>query len=303
MDLDTEPAEPHIVIHTDEMNGVEVTPVTSGPAPATLPTSTRKDSSAPPPADPTPAVPITPHVIQIKIVLEEPKDKPPPHPHQNGFHDEDTHPRSSMLNLHDASKHGPVPWYKQAAQGVNRYFKRFPGQHMHTPRLVPWVQILLGFIGSFIGIGVPALININLFKERLSDSDLMFIIAPFGASAVLLYSAPHSDFAQPRAVLGGHTVAALVGVSLRKGWNYSLDYEWILYALAVSLTITGQNLTKTLHPPGGATALVSVILSWDTQHLGYLFVVWVMAGISVMIGIAVLTNNLSGQTKYPKFWY
>ena len=82
------------------------------------------------------------------------------------------------------------------------------------------------------------------------------IIGSFGASAVLIYGAIKSPLAQPRNLLGGHIISALIGVTMVKICGPIL---WLAAALAVSLSIAVMHATKTLHPPGGATALIAVI--------------------------------------------
>jgi len=91
----------------------------------------------------------------------------------------------------------------------------------------------------------------------------------FGASAVLLYGAPRSPLAQPRNLIGGHLVSAVIGVS---AWMLFQQYPWLAAALAVATAIAAMHLTRTLHPPGGATALIAVIGSDKIHDLGYLYV-------------------------------
>jgi CBS-domain-containing membrane protein len=78
---------------------------------------------------------------------------------------------------------------------------------------------------------------------------------------------------------------------------------WLAAALAVSITIALMHLTKTLHPPGGATALI-VVIGGDAVHsLGYLYVlIPVTSGAVVMLIIALLVNNLAPNRRYPEFW-
>ena len=75
-------------------------------------------------------------------------------------------------------------------------------------------------------------------------------------------------------------------------------------ALAVSLAIMAMLATKTLHPPGGATALIAVIGGPSIYRLGYLYAL-VPAGLgaAVLLAIAILVNNLSGNRKYPEYWF
>ena len=65
-----------------------------------------------------------------------------------------------------------------------------------------------------------------------------------------------------------------------------------------------MHATKTLHPPGGATALICVMGSPKIHDLGYLYVLMpVGAGVAVMLLVALLVNNLSPRRRYPEFWW
>jgi CBS-domain-containing membrane protein len=65
-----------------------------------------------------------------------------------------------------------------------------------------------------------------------------------------------------------------------------------------------MHATRTLHPPGGATALIFVMGSPKIHHLGYLYVlIPVGAGVAIMLLVALLVNNLSPRRRYPEFWW
>jgi CBS-domain-containing membrane protein len=73
--------------------------------------------------------------------------------------------------------------------------------------------------------------------------------------------------------------------------------------VAVSTSIALMHLTRTLHPPGGATALIAVIGGQSVHKLGYLYVVMPVAlGACIMLAIALLVNNIPKTRKYPEFW-
>lgn len=154
-------------------------------------------------------------------------------------------------------------------------------------------QILWSWLGSFAGI---YLLNI------ISGEYTLFLIGSFGATAVLIYGAPDSDFAQPRNLLGGHIFSALTGVSVYKLFSTDLA---LASALAVSLSIVLMHFTRTMHPPGGATALIAVIGGTKVTELGFSFVVYPVApGALCMLFVALLVNNFSKDSlrHYPKYW-
>ena len=78
---------------------------------------------------------------------------------------------------------------------------------------------------------------------------------------------------------------------------------WLAASVAVATAIAMMHLTKTLHPPGGATALIAVIGSNKIHALGFLYVlVPVGTGVLVMLSVALLVNNIPKSRRYPKFW-
>jgi CBS domain-containing membrane protein len=155
------------------------------------------------------------------------------------------------------------------------------------------------FVGSFAGIALIGLLN----KENFSQADNLFMIGSFGASSVLIYGIVNSPLAQPRNLVGGHVISALVGVTV----HYIIPNEvWLSSAFAVSLSIVAMQMTKTLHPPGGATALIANIGSEQVTSLGYIYVLSpVLSGVLILLLVAVCVNNLTSHRTYPKnkTWY
>jgi len=135
----------------------------------------------------------------------------------------------------------------------------------------------------------------------MDQRGLAMIIGSFGASAVLVYGAIRSPLAQPRNLMGGHILSALVGVTAFRLFG---GQPWLAAALAVSTAIALMHLTKTLHPPGGATALIAVIGSSTIHDLGYWYVIVpVGLGATIMLLIALLVNNIPEKRRYPEFWW
>lgn len=149
------------------------------------------------------------------------------------------------------------------------------------------------FLGSFIGIGLIAFWQSFLLK----DSDSLFLIGSFGASSVLVFGLIQSPLAQPRNLIGGHLVSAFVGVSVQ---SLLPEIIWLTAPLAVSLSIIAMQFTKTLHPPGGATALLAVIGSDKIKLLGYNYILFpVLSGALVLLLVALIFNNITPNRKYP----
>lgn len=175
------------------------------------------------------------------------------------------------------------------------YWRKMGGLTKSPPG-VGWQELFWSWLGSFLGIGAVAWGHYAFFE----GTDLVLIIGSFGASAVLIYGATKSPLAQPRNLLGGHLISAIIGVTMVKLCG---PWVWLAAALAVSLSIAVMHTTKTLHPPGGATALIAVISGPKIQQLGYLYVLMpVASGALIMLLIALLINNLAPTRRYPEFW-
>jgi CBS-domain-containing membrane protein len=175
------------------------------------------------------------------------------------------------------------------------YFKKMKG-HTQSPPRVGMVEILWSWLGSFLGIAFVGLIHYKLVDQTA----LIMIIGSFGASAVLIYGAIRSPLAQPRNLIGGHVLSAVIGVTAFQLIGGQL---WLASALAVSTAIALMHVTKTLHPPGGATALIAVIGGDGVHQLGYLYAI-VPAGLGalLMLIVALLINNIAPNRRYPEFW-
>jgi len=175
------------------------------------------------------------------------------------------------------------------------YFKKMSGQGQSPPG-VSKKEVFWSWLGSFLGISAIGLLS-SFFLESM---DLTLVIGSFGATAVLVYGAVRSPLAQPRNVFGGHVLSAITGVFFQQLFTWT---PWLAAAMAVSVAIALMHITKTLHPPGGATALIAVIGGDSIKSLGYFYaVVPVGLGAFVLLFIALLVNNIPKTRKYPEFW-
>ena len=158
-------------------------------------------------------------------------------------------------------------------------------------------EVLWSWLGAAIGIGICGYLSSRYFEPN----DLSLLIGSFGASAVLVYGAIKSPLAQPRNLIGGHIVSAVVGIACYQLLGHTI---WLASAMAVSLAIVTMLVTKTLHPPGGATALIAVIGGTKIHDLGFLYA-FVPAGTGavVLLVVALVVNNLSSGRRYPEYWF
>ncbi len=176
------------------------------------------------------------------------------------------------------------------------FFAKMRGAGKSPPR-VRRTEILSSFLGSLAGMGLLGYLHATL----ADPADKVLLIGSFAASAVLLFAAPKSPLAQPRNLLGGHVLSALIGVSIRLALP---EPVWLAAALAVATAIAVMHLTGTLHPPGGATAFIAVTGGPKIAALGYLYVLCpALSGAAILLVVALATNALTPGRRYPEYWW
>lgn len=163
-----------------------------------------------------------------------------------------------------------------------------------VPALAPvsHVERLRSSMGALIGILLTGFVSTMTLGAGVS---LPLLIAPMGASAVLLFAAPASPLAQPWSILGGNTVAAVIGVTCA----LFIGDPIVAAALAVALAIATMMLLGCLHPPSGAVALTAVLGGPAIHEAGYWFVLTpVGINSALLLTVALLFNNATGR-RYP----
>lgn len=149
------------------------------------------------------------------------------------------------------------------------------------------------FLGAFVGIFLIALLQ----SLNLPVSENVFLIGSFGASSVLVYGAIQSPLAQPRNLIGGHVVSAIAGVTVAQ---LLPDIIWLTAPFAVASSIVLMQVTRTLHPPGGATALIAVSSGTKIAAMGYWYVLSpVLSGCLILFVVALVFNNMTPRRHYP----
>lgn len=150
-----------------------------------------------------------------------------------------------------------------------------------------WFAIGAGAAGGAVAIGV-----MELFSARA-----MFPLAaiPFATSIVLVLGSPEVEAAQPRALVGGHIVATIVGLIILK---IAGPQPWAA-ALAVGLSMVAMHATRTFHPPAGIDPLLVVVndLPWT-----FLFVP-VAAGAVALALFAYAWHFVMRQYRWPQRWW
>lgn len=177
------------------------------------------------------------------------------------------------------------------------YLKKWRGTTAGGPPRVDGDEVFWSWLGAVLGIGLLAWFGTRFFAPQ----DLPLMIGSFGASAVLLYGAPRSPLAQPRNLIGGHVVSAFIGVAC---WQVFHDFPVVAQALAVATAIALMHLTRTLHPPGGATALIATLGAPEIERLGFWYILMpALLGPLILLLVALLVNNLPRTRRYPEVWF
>lgn len=180
--------------------------------------------------------------------------------------------------------------------------------HRSSPAKEPYavLQWPVTFAATVAGLCLVG--GIGNYAPGIVDWQPPVIIASLGASAVLDFNTIKSPLAQPRNSIVGNTLAAICGVAVAKGFeHYSSFYapypnniQWVAGAVGCALASLVMSLTNTIHPPGGATA---VLASTQTQviAMGWRYVPIVLLDSTLMVIVALIFNNILRQ--YPVYWW
>lgn len=151
---------------------------------------------------------------------------------------------------------------------------------------------LIAGLGALVAIAVTAAVCSFVPTDM---HDLPFIVAPLGASAVLVFAVPASPLAQPWPVIGGNVISTLVGVQI----YHLVPNIYVAAGTAVGAAIILMSLLRCLHPPGGAAALTAVIGSQGVHEAGYAFAFMPVAINSMLlVALAILFHKMT-EHSYP----
>ncbi len=147
-------------------------------------------------------------------------------------------------------------------------------------------------VGAFVGLG---LVGLLLLTPGVDLNLGLYLVAPFGASAVLLFAIPNSPLAQPWSAIMGNTIAALVGVAVSR----VVHDPALCIALAVGLAIVATILCRAVHPPAGAVAMTASMSPDAVEALGFWFALTPIAvGTVALVALAAIYARLTGR-RYP----
>jgi CBS domain-containing membrane protein len=158
----------------------------------------------------------------------------------------------------------------------------------HATGRLGWLR---GAIGALPGIGIAAIVT--RLALGTNTAALPWLVAPLGASAVLVFALPASPLAQPWPVFGGDIMSALIGLTVA----HFVPVPALAAAIAVCTAIAAMSLFRCLHPPGGACALVGALGSPVIAAQGwYALLLPLGLNVIVLLGVAWLYNNLTGHS-------
>lgn len=163
---------------------------------------------------------------------------------------------------------------------MRQHIKHFVRRHEPRGHAHQHLKSAIGAITAMVAVGLLAVYT-----------GLPLLIAPFGASAVLLFGQPKSPLSQPANVIGGYLLAAAIG-SLA---SFFFPGLWLAGAIAVGITIGLMLILRVTHPPAGAVPIVAVASHFDAPVL---FEV-VCVGSMLLVAIAVLHHLVPPRQQYP----
>lgn len=184
------------------------------------------------------------------------------------------------------------------------YVSRISKRHLEEkPLKVSNRQLLLSSSVSLAG----SALGILAVGFVASNFSLTLLVAPFGASAVLLFSVYDSPLAQPRSTFFGHLLSGFIGAVVALTFNaYFADSDagninYVPIAISVSLSIFVMRAAQITHPPAGATAFLASTSVADAGSL-WSFIFLVSTGALILIAIAIMFNNAIPNRRYPAYW-
>ncbi|MGQ5701209.1 HPP family protein [Sandaracinobacteroides sp. A072] len=149
-----------------------------------------------------------------------------------------------------------------------------------------WMRGALGAAFATLGAGAITLIALGDVAPGLP-----WLVAPLGASAVLVFSVPASPLAQPWPLVGGTVLSGLIGIGIGQLTGHPL----LAAGIAVGLAIMLMSLTRSLHPPGGACALLCALGAAGPEAWGYAHLAAVVLNMLALAAAAWAYNSLTGH--------
>lgn len=154
------------------------------------------------------------------------------------------------------------------------------------PPATPPAAMTKAALGGFIAIALVALLS-----QASGDP---WVLGSLGASCVMLFGFPDLPFSQPRHVIGGHVLSSIIGLACLTAFGAT----WWGMAIALALALAAMMFLRVAHPPAGSNP---IIIFLSAPGWGF---VWfpTLAGALAIVGVALIYNNLTRETPFPKYW-
>jgi hypothetical protein len=172
--------------------------------------------------------------------------------------------------------------------------------HKEPYTILQWPVTFLATVAALCLVG-----GIGAYAPGIAQYHPPVLIASLGASAILDFNAIASPLAQPRNSIIGNTLAALMGVSISKLFqlapnNFFQNYEWVSGAVGCAVASLVMSITGTIHPPGGATAVLASVNA-KVIAMGWVYVGIITLHSTLLVVVALIFNNVFRQ--YPMYWW
>lgn len=170
----------------------------------------------------------------------------------------------------------------------------FEALFRHSASLLPqgvfgqlgWLR---GSLGAALAIAVAGFTTAMVMRGQ--PADLPWLVAPLGASAVLVFAVPASPLAQPWSVIGGNLVSASIGLAL----GTAIGEPVVAAGLAVGIAIAVMTFARCLHPPGGACALLCALGASGPDGWTFVYLLPIAANVFALTLAGWVYNNLTGH--------
>lgn len=178
-------------------------------------------------------------------------------------------------------------WRRRSPRRTNPVAGAFAALASQAPPRPPLLHILT----ATIAVTIPLLI----LGAAADATHLALLIPPMAATAALIVGGPDLPLAQPRNVILGHLIGALIGIALAAAWPGLI----LVGGVAAGLAFGAMLLLRSAHSPGAATAMLLVVLPTEDPWL-FLAVLMASAVLSVTAG---LVANRVRRLRYPAYWW
>lgn len=196
-------------------------------------------------------------------------------------------------------KYIPPNQARKLPKWVGRFLGANDNGQKPRPDYLVWLEVLIGtFCGLLLLEGVFR--NPNVFSD---NHHAPIIIASYGASAILCFNANQAPLAQPKNVIIGHFLSALIGVCIEKLFLLSQagrDHYYLGGALSVAIASVLMLILNCVHPPAGASALLPLI-DEQIRRMSWWYLPVHLVSSVLMVSVALITGNVI--RRYPVYWW